>query len=68
MGRIFGGYTDISWKKTGNGKDGSGNSFVFSLRDDSNFVKLKCLDKRREVCHVFYYLTAFGYYGSGFII
>ena len=33
---VFGGYTDISWAKTGNygvSKFGSGNSFLFSVKD-----------------------------------
>jgi hypothetical protein len=45
MGRIFGAYTDISWLSNGEYKNGNGNTFIFSLRDDFNFVKLKCLDK-----------------------
>ena len=48
--------------------DGNGNSFVFSLRDDFNFVKLKCLNKDREVYHNAGYLCYFGYVASGFHI
>ena len=44
MGKVFGGYTDIPWQSSGGGKSGNGNSFVFSLREDFNFVKLKCLE------------------------
>ncbi len=40
--KILGGYTDIP---CGNNKKEEGNSFLFSLREDSNFVKLKSLDK-----------------------
>ena len=43
--QIFGGYTDISWTSNKGFKNGDGNSFIFSLRDDSNFVLLKCLNK-----------------------
>jgi len=39
---VFGGYTDISWQLSGEEIQGKGNSFIFSLRDDENFVKLKC--------------------------
>ena len=45
MGKIFGAYTDIAWKCERNTKDGNGNTFIFSLRDDNNFVKLNCLNK-----------------------
>ena len=34
------------------------------MRDDSNFVKLKCLNKTNEVYHTSSYLCSFGdYYG-----
>jgi hypothetical protein len=49
MGKIFGAYTDIPWKLDSGWKTGNGNSFLFSLRDDSNFVKLRCLKKDREI-------------------
>ena len=68
MGRIFGAYTDIPWQNNGNRKEGNGNTFVFSLRDNFNFVKLKCLNKSNEVFHRNDYLTAIGYDGSGFWI
>ena len=38
--KVFGCYTDIAWTNNTGWKNGNGNSFVFSLRDDSNFVKL----------------------------
>ena len=37
MGKIFGGYTDISWTSGGSYKKGNGNSFIFTLRNDENF-------------------------------
>ena len=44
MGKVFGAYTDIARLNNNMGwADGNGNSFVFSLRDDFNFIKLKCL-------------------------
>ena len=49
-------------------KDGNGNSFVFSLRDDFNFIKLKCLNNSKEVYHYASYLTVIGYNASGFSI
>jgi hypothetical protein len=61
MGKVFGGYTDISWQSSGGYKTGNGNSFIFSLRDDSNFVKLKCLKKEYE----FYYNSLFSFGGEG---
>ena len=68
MDKVFGGYTDISWQKNGDWKDGNGNSFVFSLRDDLNLVKLKCLNKSNEVYHEANHLTMIGYSASGFFI
>ena len=42
MGRVFGGFTDIPWQSEGDHfKYGDGNTFIFSLRDDFNFVKIK---------------------------
>ncbi len=67
MGKIFGGYTDIPW--TNNRRwvsDGNANSFVFSLRDDFNFVKLRCLKKENEVYHYASWLCCIGYNPSGF--
>ena len=40
MGKVFGCYTDIAWKNNDEWIDGNGNTFVFSLRDDFNFIKL----------------------------
>ena len=34
-GRFFGAYTDIPWESNEWYKYGNGNSFLFSLRDDS---------------------------------
>ena len=48
---------------------GNGNSFVFSLRDDDKFVKLRCLKKKYEVYHNADYLCCIGGNGaSGFYI
>jgi len=49
--KIFGGYTDIKWTNEGGFKKGNGNSFIFSLNDDFNFILFKCLDKEKEVYH-----------------
>ena len=59
MGKVFGAYTDIPWQSSGGNRryyhsyggsiSGQGNTFVFSLREDSYFVKLKCLNKSYEV-------------------
>ncbi len=68
MGKIFGGYTDIPWQSEGGFVDGYGNSFVFSLRDNHNFVKLKSLTRRSEHYHNGNFLTSFGIHESGFII
>ena len=68
IGKVFGAYTDIAWENSDNYKNGNGNSFVFSLRDDFNFVKLKCLNKNNEVYHNASYLTMIGYSASGFDI
>ena len=67
MGKVFGCFTDIAWKDNREWANGNGNTFVFSLRDDFNFVKLKCQDKIYEVYHGGY-LTYIGYYASGFAI
>ena len=45
MGKVFGCYTDIAWSSNQGFKNGNGNTFIFSLRDDFNFVKFKCLNK-----------------------
>ena len=68
MGKVFGCYTDIAWTNSERWVHGNGNTFVFSLRDNFNFVKLKCLDKSNEVCHWSSYLTIIGKYQSGFLI
>ena len=68
MGKVFGGYTDIAWKNSGGFIIGNGNTFVFSLRDDFNFVKLKCLKNLYEVCHDANSLTMIGYSAGGFFI
>ena len=51
MQRIFGAYTDIQWTSVCGYKAGSGNSFLFSLRDDHNFIQIRCTNKEREVLH-----------------
>ena len=71
MGKIFGAYTDIPWQSNGGNYgwvNGHGNSFVFSLIDDFNFVKLRCLKKEMEVYHHTGYLCVFGESSSGFHI
>ncbi len=70
FGKVFGAFTDISWASNAkiSSKHGNGNSFVFSLRDDCNFVKLKCLSKWSEVYHHYNALTCIGFNGSGFWI
>ena len=68
MGKVFGCFTDIAWKNSGGYISGNGNTFVFSLRDDFNFVKLKWLNKYYEALHYANYLTSIGYCASGFHI
>ncbi len=59
--RIFGAYTDINWTlASGKFKEGSGNSFLFSLRDDLQFIKLRCINNVKEVYHYKYWLCCFG--------
>ena len=60
MGKVFGAYTDISWTSNIEWKNGNGNTFIFSLRDDFNFVKLKCLNNKYEIFNCGGYLTAIG--------
>ena len=67
MGKIFGGYTDIPWESSGEFKGLNGNSFIFSLRDDCNFVKLKNLEELQEVYHDKDYLCAFGLSGGFYL-
>ena len=45
MGKVFGVFTDIPWSNDRGSVTGNGNTFIFSIRDDFSFVKLKCLDK-----------------------
>ena len=68
MGKIFGAYTDISWQINGGDKNGNGNTFVFSIRDDFNFEKFKCQNKSNEVNHSESYLTAIGCCPCAFLI
>ena len=69
MGNVFGAYTDIAWTNNrGWVSDGNGNTFFFSLRDDFNFVKFKCLNKSNEVLHHSNYLTCIGYGANVFYI
>ena len=68
MGKVFGCYTDIAWQNSGLWKYGNGNTFVFSLRDDLNFIKLKCLKTQIEVYHHPKYLSKIGFAESGFYI
>ena len=49
--KISGWYTDIQWTSSSGFKEGSGNSFLFVLRDDMNFIKLRCTNKEKEVYH-----------------
>ena len=53
--KISGWYTDIQWtsdRGDNNGyKAGSRNSFLFLLRDDMSFIKLRCTNKEYEVYH-----------------
>ncbi len=53
--KISGWYTDIQWtSEKGDNyghKEGSGNSFLFLLRDEMNFIKLSCKKKKSEVFH-----------------
>ena len=40
--KVFGGYTDISWRKPGNfgvSKTGSGKSFIFSVSDSGQQIE-----------------------------
>ncbi len=64
MQRIFGGYTDIQWtsgrREKYGWKTGPGNSFLFTLRDDMNFIKLRCTHKKCEVIHKEFKLCCFG--------
>ena len=61
--KISGWYNDIQWTSSENGKykSGSGNSFLFLLRDDMNFIKLRCINKKKEVYHHKDLLCGFGW-------
>ena len=68
MVKVFGAFTDVG-RSNYNGKiDGNGNKFVFSLRDDFNFVKLRCLNKIDEFYHHPDYMCFIGYFARGFYI
>ncbi len=70
MGKVFGGYTDISWKSVsmpGRYAEGNKQSFLFSLNKDQNFDILKCQNKQKEVYHYSDYLCCFGW-GAGFYL
>lgn len=57
-GKVFGGYTDIEWSMGGR-KQGSGNSFVFSV-SHGYLHKFYCLKKDEEVFHYPDGLPVFG--------
>ena len=67
-GKIFGGYSDISITSTHGYKEGFSNTFIFSLRDDEIFIKLKNLDREREVYHHSNWLCNFGGNDGFFIL
>ena len=68
MGKVFGAFTDISWTSDRGWISGNGNTFVFSLRDDFNFAKFKCLNKKDEVHHRADLMIYIGHIASGFYI
>ena len=43
-GRVFGGFTDISWDSTGNPKTANGNTFLFLVQQDKSVLKFKYLN------------------------
>ncbi len=59
--KISGWYTDIQWESSGWNITGSGNSFLFVLGDDMNFIKLRCKNKEYEVFHCAEWLCGFGF-------
>ncbi len=59
--KISGWYTDIQWTSDRGYKEGSGNSFIFVLRDDMNLIKLRCKNKQREAYHDKDFLCCFGW-------
>jgi hypothetical protein len=66
--KIFGGFTDVPWESSGSQKKGNGNSFIYSLREDLRFVKLKCLDKNKEIYHSSVQISNFGDNGNYILI
>jgi hypothetical protein len=60
----LGAYTDIPWTShigdNQGRKEGSGNSFLFSLRDDMSFIQIRCIKKENEVWHRGDLLFCFG--------
>ena len=60
--KISGWYTDIQWTSYGGWIKGSGNSFLFVLRDEINLVKLRCKYKKKEVGHYKDLFCCFGEY------
>ena len=48
-GKIFGGYTDLSFHKNGEYKSGKKKSFIFILRDDNTFSISKCVNEEKEI-------------------
>ncbi len=63
LGKVFGGYTDIpqgSASFPGASKLGKGNTILFSLKDDMNFVKMRFIGKSAEIRHNDNILCCFG--------
>lgn len=61
--RIFGGYTDIPWKKpehNWNRVSGNRNSFVFTVDSKKKVHRLNCLKEDGEVYHYADHIAAFG--------
>lgn len=65
LGKIFGGYTHIPWTSPesdwGKHHQDNAKSFLFSLRDDFDFIKLRCMDDIHEVFHLSKSLFSFGW-------
>ena len=65
MGKIFGGYTHIPWTSPecnwGEHYQGDRKSFLFSIRDDFNIIKLRCIEETEEVFHLSRTLFSFGW-------
>ena len=49
--KIFGGYTNIPWKREGGCKIMDSKSFLFSVRDDGSIVVLNSIQGKEEVRH-----------------